>query len=174
MFKSKSSKLINAYNLDKFNFYFATNNSATLTVTKIINSEYQENTVNFTVYNSRGENEKMNYISLIGNPKLLRNNNIENLPHPNYITFNTGWTGSIYSMTRIGDFIHIDGDIKRTSGTETTAFTISGYMPRFNVFTQSNKPGVSAHLYSNGNFAMQGTIPDNTNIFVSFEYYSPR
>ena len=168
------NKLINAYNLDKFNFYFATNNSATLTVSKIINNEYQEKTVNFTIYNSRAENEKMNYISLIGNPKLLRDNNIETLTHANYITFGAGWTGSIYAMNRIGDIIHIDGDIKRTSGTGTTAFTISGYMPRFHIFTQTNKAGVSAHLYSNGTFAMQGTIPDNTNIFVSFEYYSPR
>lgn len=168
------NKLINAYNLDKFNFYFATNNSATLTVTKIINNEYQEKTVNFTVYNSRAENEKMNYISLIGNPKLLRNANIETLNASNYITMNTGWSASWYSMTRYGDYIHVDGDIKRTSGTSARAFTIASYLPLYHQFYATNKSANTMHLYNNGNCDIQGTIPDNTNIFVSFEYYSPR
>ena len=168
------TNLINAFDESEFKFFFASSNSRKLTITNIINSEFQTKNVNMVIWNSRKENEKLNSISLIGNPAIARNDNIESLTYSNYITFNTGWTGTIYQMSRYGDYIHIDGDIKRTSGSETTAFTLSGYMPTFQVFTQTNKPAVSAHLYSNGNFAMQGTIPDNTDIYISFEYYCPR
>lgn len=167
-------KLINAYNLDEFKFYFAGANNIILGITKIINSEFQEKNVNMYVHNSRAENEKLNSISLIGNPRVERDDAIIDMTPSDHISFNTGWTGSVYAMNRIGDWIHVDADIKRTSGSESVAFTISNYLPRFHLFTQTNKSAVSAHLYSNGNFQLQGTIPDNSNIFISFEYYCPR
>ena len=168
------SNLINAYDLEEMNFYFAMNVTGTLTINKVINSEYQEKTINKVIYNSRNNNEKINSISLIGNPVVKNNADIQTLVSSNYITFNTGWTGTIYNMTRHEDYIHVDADIKRTSGNEAKAFTIATYLPLYHVFSQSNRAGNSIHLYANGDLEVQGTVTDDTVIFISFDYYCPR
>ena len=167
------TNLINAYNLEYMPFYFAMNSTGTLTINNVINSEYQTKAINKTIYNSHKDNEKLNKISLIGNPREDKNNNSVDLGIAN-ITAGTGWTLSMYSFSRIGDYIYISGDLKRTSGSDSYALTLpSGTYPTYHVMEVTNKPGVTVHVYPNDGRlqVVASTIPDNTNIFISFRYY---
>ena len=167
-------KIINAYNLEEFRFYFACPVSNTLTVTKVINSEFQEKTINLVVYNSNGTNEKLNVISLVGNPRIEENPTISDLD-TTHIVPASGWTVSVWAFKRIGNMIHIDADCKRTSGTSTTIFTMDiGYRPQYHVLANTNTGGVGIQFRPNGNCDMIGTVTDNRNYFISFEYLSMR
>ena len=167
-------KIINAYNLEEFKFYFACAVSRTLTVNKIINSEFQEKTINLVIYNSNGTNEKLNSISLIGNPRIEENPNIGDLDI-SHIVANSGWTISVWAFKRIGNMIHIDADCKRTSGTSATMFTMdAGYRPQYHVLSNTNSAGIGIQFRPNGNCDMIGSVTDNRNYFISFEYLSMR
>lgn len=167
------TNLINAYDTPFFNFYFAMGAGGTLTINNVINSEYQTKAINKTIYNSHKDNEKLNRMSLIGNPKEDKNNNAVDLGVAN-ITAGTGWTLSMYAFSRIGDYIYISGDLKRTSGSDSYALTLpAGTYPSYHTMEVTNKPGVTVHLYPNDGRlqVVASTIPDNTNIFISFRYY---
>ena len=164
------TKLINAYNLDEFKFYFAMGSTGTLTISKIINSEFQEKTINKTIYNSYMENEKLNCVSLVGNPRVLKDNTAVTLDKSG-ITAGTGWTNSVYECARIGNYIHLDFDFKRTSGSSTTVMTLPAALcPTYHVFVPTINASAGLHIFPNGNVVIYGTVTDNYGYFASFEY----
>lgn len=164
-------KLINAYNLDDFKFYFAGGTSLTLTITKVINSEFQEKTINKVYSNSNVDNETLNMLSLIGNPRILRDNSIKDLNKTDIVD-GSGWTISVYEFKRIGNLIHIDMDFKRTTGSNTTVITLpEWYRPTYHVFANTNNVSAGLHIYpNNGQVQIYGTVQDNYGYFASFEY----
>ena len=164
------TKLINAYNLDEFKFYFAMGSTGTLTISKIINSEFQEKTINKTIYNSYMENEKLNCVSLVGNPRILKDNTAVALDKSGIIA-GTGWNNSVYECARIGNYIHLDMDFKRTSGSSTTVMTLPASLcPTYHVFVPTINVNAGLHIFPNGNVVIYGTVQDNYGYFASFEY----
>ncbi len=164
------NKLINAYNLETMPFYFAGARGLTLTINNIINSEFETKTINKTINNSTYNNEKLNFISLIGNPVIEENANIITYLASN-ITVSEGWTVSIYNFKRYKDYIHINGDLKKTSSASSNiAFTINNanLRPQYDNFTLSNR-GKMCWLKPNGEFHVPQASIDETN-YISLDY----
>lgn len=164
------NNLINAYDLKEMPFYFAGNRGLMLTINNVINSEYQTKPINKVINNSTYSIEKLNFITLIGNPVLNSNANFISYNISENITISEGWTVAIYSFTRFKDYIHIDGDITRTaSATSNVAFTINNdeLKPLYNNFTQTSQTK-TCWLRPNGQFEVFAPVGQQN--FFSFEY----
>ena len=167
---STINKLINAYDLLVMPFYFATYKNATLTIKNVVNSEFQTKTINKTIYNSTYSNEKLNFITLIGNPVLNSNSDFISYNISENITISEGWTVAIYAIRRFKDFVHIDGDITKTSSaTSNVAFNInSNLRPYTHTFTTTSM-SKSGWLKTDGNFELLNAEINQRN-FISFDY----
>ena len=164
------NKLINAYDLAVMPFYFATYRGATLTIKNVLNSEFQTQAINKTIINSTYSNEKLNFITLIGNPVIEKNSNLISYANTN-LTITEGWTVSIYNLKRYKDLIHIDGDITKTaSATTNEAFTINNaeLRPEYHYFTPTNK-GKTCWLKLTGSLELINAVVGEQNYF-SFDY----
>ena len=164
------NKLINAYDLPVMPFYFSTNRGETLTIKNVVNSEVQTKIINKTINNSTYSNEKLNFITLIGNPVIEKNSNLISYANTN-LTITEGWTVSIYSFKRYKDHIHIDGDITKTeSATSNVAFTINNaeLKPQYHNFTQTSQ-SKTCWLRPTGQFEVLSPVVGQQN-FVSFDY----
>ena len=115
--------------------------------------------------------EKLNFITLIGNPVLNSNANFISYNKLENITISEGWNVSIYSLERYKDHIHIDGDVTKTAtATSNIAFTINNadLRPEYHNFTTTNQ-GKTGWLKDNGSFGIVSAEVGQTNFF-SFEY----
>lgn len=173
---ARINSLVNAFGLDYMPFYFATNNSASLTISKVQNSEFQTVNLNKTVFNSVGENEKLNLLSLIGNPKFLINPGVTKLD-TSTIAVNNGWKLEIYGFDRRGDRVFVNFDISKTDESATGIALVfpNNARPKYNTIGISNKPNIGYQLSTNGNFGVNGysTLELNSRRYFSLEYYSP-
>ena len=167
------NNLINAFDLENFEFYFATRPNAKLTIKKVFNSEYVTKNINKTISNTINDNEKLNFISLIGDPKILKDDNFIVYDIQNSVRISNGWEANVYLIKRYGDFIHIDLDAKKiSSDAGDTILTIinDSIKPTFNTFSISNQ-AKSIWLKANGELNINFS-QENQNNFISFEYLS--